>query len=324
MDKQKYRLSGSPGLTLPRCDADRLLCAADGTCALLYIYLLRSGGEISVAQTARELRLTEKEVRDTVERLRALRLITEESAGPQPAAGAPVLAAPDELPEYTAEEIARRTDGDPAFRGLVVETQRILGRMLSGSELRILFGICDHLGLPPGVVLLLINHCAQTARERYGEGRAPTLRAIEKEAYIWANREIMTLEQAEEYLRELAARKESGARLRHILQMHGREPSPSERKYMDSWLDMGFSPEALAIAYDRTVVSTGKLTWKYMDSIVKSWHSKGLHTPAEIERGDARTPSRRAASSPPSAAGSSVARTGDLERLERLLDELKK
>lgn len=324
MDKRKYRLSGSPGLTLPRRDADRLLCAADGTCALLYIYLLRSGGEISVAQCARELRLTEREVRDTMERLRALGLVAEEGSGSPAARGAPVLAAPDELPEYTAEEIARRTDGDPAFRGLIVETQRILGRMLSGSELRTLYGIYDHLGLPPGVVLLLINHCAQTARERSGEGRAPTLRAIEKEAYIWANREIMTMEQAEEYLRELAARKEKHTRLRHVLQMYGREPSPSERKYMDSWLDMGFSPEALAIAYDRTIVSTGKLTWKYMDSIVKSWHSKGLHTPAEIERGDVRAPSRRAAASPPPAAGANGARTGDLERLERLLDELKK
>lgn len=312
MDKQPYRLSGLPGLSLPRGDADKLLDAADGTCALLYIYLLRTEGPLSPSVAARALRRTEKEIENAAERLRALGLI---NAGEQEAArGRPVpLPPPDELPEYTSEEIARKTGEDPAFRGLVAETQRVLGRLLSGAELRILFGIYDHLGLPADVAHLLVNHCAETARERWGEGRVPTLRAIEKEAYIWANREILTMEQAEAHLHALAERKETGARLRKILQISGREPSPTERRYMESWLDLGFSPEALAIAYDRTVVGTGRLTWRYMDSIVQRWHAKGLHSPAEIERGDARPGSRKA--SLPDTSGYDDANTKDLERL---------
>ena len=61
---------------------------------------------------------------------------------------------------------------------------------------------------------------------------------------------------------------------------------------MESWLSMGFGSEALALAYDRTIVSTGRLTWAYMDKIVRSWYEKGLFTPEDIEKGDTR-PSRR-------------------------------
>ena len=50
---------------------------------------------------------------------------------------------------------------------------------------------------------------------------------IEKEAYIWANREIMTLELAEEHLRELAARKEKGAVLEDI------RTSKAVKKYIE-------------------------------------------------------------------------------------------
>jgi hypothetical protein len=312
MDKQSYRLSGLPGISLPRGDADKLLEAADGTCALLYIYLLRTEGNLSPAAAARALRRTEKEVRDAAERLRALGLIAE--GGTEEGGRAALLGPADELPEYTSEEIARKTGEDPAFRGLLAETQRVLGRLLSGAELRTLFGIYVHLGLPADVAYLLVNHCAETVRERWGEGRVPTLRAIEKEAYVWANREILTLEQAEAYLHALAERKETGTRLRKLLQLGGREPSPTERKYMDGWLDLGFSPESLAIAYDRTVVSTGRLTWRYMDSIVRRWHEKGLHTPAEIERGDARQGCRKA-SAAPAASDYEDRNAKDLERL---------
>ena len=52
--------------------------------------------------------------------------------------------------------------------------------------------------------------------------------------------------------------------------------------------DEGFSPEAVAIAYDRTLIKLGKLHWSYMDKIFQSWHAKKLHTPAEIEAGDSR------------------------------------
>ncbi|MCC8357708.1 MAG: DnaD domain protein, partial [Oscillospiraceae bacterium] len=77
------------------------------------------------------------------------------------------------------------------------------------------------------------------------------------------------------------------------LGIQGRRLSPTERKYIDDWITLGFGPEALALAADRTVTNTGDLKWKYMNSIVHSWHQKGLHTVEEIEKGDRKPAARR-------------------------------
>jgi hypothetical protein len=92
-----------------------------------------------------------------------------------------------------------------------------------------------------------------------------------------------------------------------MLQINGRALTQTEQKYIESWLDMGFGPDALEIAYDKTVVKTGRLQWKYMDSIVNSWHGKNLHTrrkspPATTGRpppGAVTRPGKTAARRPP-------------------------
>ena len=76
--------------------------------------------------------------------------------------------------------------------------------------------------------------------------------------------------------------------MKEELNIRGRELSKTEQTYVTRWLDQGFTPEALAIAYDRTVVKLGRLHWSYMDKIIQSWHLRKLHTPEEIEAGDKR------------------------------------
>lgn len=210
--------------------------------------------------------------------------------------------------------MVRRSESDPAFTGVLTETEAILGRTLSGADMKTLFGVYDHLGLPPEVILLLLHHCVEDYREKYGPGRVPPMRWVEKEAYAWANRELMTLDAAEDYLRELRRRRDASERLKRALGIRDRELTPSERKYLESWLDLGFPPEALELAYDRTVIGTGSLKWAYMNKIVLSWDAKGLHSVDEIEKGDGpRRPSR----SGPGGGGD------DAERMRRAYEKLK-
>ena len=68
--------------------------------------------------------------------------------------------------------------------------------------------------------------------------------------------------------------------------MPDREPAPSEEKYLTAWLEMGFGPEAVAIAYDKTILRCGELKWAYCNGILKKWHEANLHTTEEIEAGD--------------------------------------
>ncbi len=310
MDEKRYRLHAAPGLSLAADDADRLLALSDGDCALLYLYLLRTGGEPDAAAAARALGRTKDAVALAAAKLRGAGLLGESAAGPLPP--------PDELPEYRAEDIVRRSKEDKAFQGLVAEAQAKLGHTLSGADLRTLFGIYDRLGLPCGVIMLVINRCAETARRRWGEGRLPTMHAIEKEAFAWCNREIVTVELAEEYLAALDRREADAEALCSLLQMNGRVPTPTERRFLDEWLALDFPRETLELAYDRTMVGTGgKFVWKYMDTILRSWREKGLRTCAEIEKGDVKPGTRR-----PAAARAPAAWQGDdLDRLERMLKD---
>ena len=119
------------------------------------------------------------------------------------------------------------------------------------------------------------------------------MHAVEKEAFRWANREIFTVQQAESYIAETDRREQEEAKVRRLLQISDRRPTTTERGYIDKWLTMGYGCDTLALAYDRTVVKTGRLTWAYMDKIVSSWAEQGLRTVEEIEKGDARPAPRR-------------------------------
>jgi len=269
----------APENRISETELDQLIAAHDGDVALLYLYLRRRGGDLDAA--ARTLCRTGAAMADAAEKLRRLGLWPESSAPARP------LPPPDELPQFTADEIAGRARGDAAFQAVVAETQQVLGRTLSGADLQTLFGIYTTLALPPEVIFELLHFCADRVHEKFGPGQNPSLRAIEKEAYRWADGELLTLEQAEEYIETDKARRQDENRVKTLLGIRDRKLTATEQRYIGEWLALGFAPEALEAAYDRTVTNTGALKWAYMDKIVKSWHGKGLHTLSEIEAGDA-------------------------------------
>lgn len=273
---------------------DTLIAAHDGDVALLYIYRLRTNDRDN-ERAARALCRTLREIEAADEKLYRLGLEGAESA-PAPAKPAPtndrapVPPAPaDELPEYRAEDVVRRSREDGEFAAILGEAQRVMGRVLSSVDMKTLFGIYDYLGLPTDVIMLMINHVARQYTARYGTQRRPSARAIQKEAYRWANREIMTVEQAEEYIRAAEERKSLLNKVKEALAIKGRELTKTENDYVSAWLDLGYSVEAIAIAYDRTVTNTGALKWSYMNKIILSWKEKGLMTAEEIEQKDSRT-----------------------------------
>lgn len=262
--------------------AEALIAAHDGDVALLYIYLCCRGGE-DLERAARELCRTMGEISAAREKLQRMGLLPGERAFQDRPVPAPKPAPAEELPEYETEDLVRRSREDAGFSAIVTEAQKVLGHVLSSSDLKRLFGIYDYLALPPEVILMLLNHCVSIS-----QGRRPSMRFIEKEAYVWANREIMSLEQAEEYIRSSRRRREDMGRIKESLGIRGRELTATEQKYISSWLDMGFGEECISTAYDRTVTNTGALKWNYMNKILLSWHEKGIHNAAQLEEKEGR------------------------------------
>ena len=308
---ERYILNQEATLSIPGDAADRLLSLRSGDAALLYLYLLRHGGECD-PKAAASLGVS-LPYGECMALLVKAGLVNAVSAAEAPA---PKLARPAELPEYTAEEVTRRHDSDPAFRLLVEETAARLGKMLTGADLKTLFGIYDFLGLPTDVIVLLVNYCVRETKRKFGAGQVPTLRQIEKEAYIWSNRELFTLELAERYLRSRTERQTESAALARLLGIYDRALSPTEEKYLTAWLDMGFGQDAVLKAYDKTITKKGELAWPYMNRILENWHQKNLHTIPEIEAGD--LPPRMRAKQPAAASPAQA----DLQRMRDYMDKL--
>ena len=249
----------------------RLLGAANPDAALLWLYL-RSGNDAKNA--VQELNMCQSRVTGAMAMLRQLGLWQEDKP----------LFVPGQRPNYTERDVMTTMDSDNAFRSLYGEVQRRLGRALNTEEIKILLAMVRYLGLPEEVVAMLVSYCQEQARQR--GRRAPSLRSIEKLAYVWAEQGIDTLEEAAAYIQKENIRNTRMSRLLGLLQIRGRNLTAAEERFANAWLEMGMEDAAMAMAYEKTCLNTGGLNWAYMNKILVSWHEAGLHTVAAIREGD--------------------------------------
>lgn len=262
-------------IVLPNETAEALIRSKSGDAALLYLTLLRYPGEDPLPH----LRFTEEQLMRAQNTLIAAGLVSGEIRRE-------LLDPVDERPTYTSEDVTRQITEDKQFSLLTANVEQMLGKRLSTPDLNILLGLYDYLGLPCEVIFLLVNHCTERVVARYGPGRRPTLRQIEKEGYAWARRGLLDLTSANDYLMRYASRLKLTGQYLSALGIHDRRPSPTEERYLMEWAEMGFEGEAVTLAYDKTILKCKELRWPYLNKILKNWHDKGLHTIAEIQEGD--------------------------------------
>lgn len=275
-----------PNIVLPAQQADRLIGRGDGDAALLYLCLLRADRGVTAQELQRRLKWSQLRLHAAETALQELGLIDRppEQKPPEPA---------QERPVYTADDLTDLLTGDAGFRMLVPQTEEKLGKRLKTADLQILAGLYDDLGLPADVIYLLVCHCVARSEERYGPGRRPTLRQIEKEGYHWAQRGLFDQESASRYLRDWNVRRSAMSRYMQVLGLGDRRPVESEERYITDWMDKGFPPETVALACDKTVFYKKELNWRYLNGILRRWHENGWHTEEEVRQSDSRKPSRR-------------------------------
>ena len=266
-------------LDVEKKDAEKLLAAASPDGALLYLYL-KCGNSIDAA--GQDLHMSQTRLQCAAATLRQLGLYQEEKH----------RVVVGERPRYTeADVLSAQQDVD--FISLRRELERILGKALTTEELKILLGMIRYLGMPTEVIFMLVCYCRERAKQK-GRLRLPTLHSIEKTAYAWAEQGIDTVEEAAAFIQKQNLQNSKMEKLKHLLQIRGRSLTQAESKYASAWLEMGFAEDALALAYERTCLNTGGLSWAYMNKILLRWHEAGYHTAQQVKEGDKRTPPKGA------------------------------
>ena len=323
MTEVKFKLPGADTITISGQTVDKLLRTGDGDAALLYLYILKTQGQSTTDETKAALGKDSGWIASAMAVLSRIKLIQLDDESGQTSDIS--LDKYPENPEETTRRLSttdmkRELEAGSEFSIVAQETQRSFGRPLSPDELMRLFGIYDSLNMPPEVILHLITYCISESK-RTGGGRSSSLmRYVEKAAYTWAREGIMSLEKAEDYLKNLEAQRSTRGEIKAAMQIKDREFSATERRYVDGWVAMGFCADAIEIAYDRTIVKTGQLTWNYMDTIIKSWHKKNLHTAKEIQEKDikqrhAKNPKHETFDAPDQ---------NEIKRMQNLLEKTKK
>ena len=187
----------------------------------------------------------------------------------------PVALRRQSRPSYTMAEIDTVATRNKAISGLFYQAETVLQKVLTQSDMEMLYSFVDWLGLPVEVITMLLS---------YGVKRGKTgRRYLETVAMDWAERGIDTFEAAEAHVMELEERDSTERKICSILGIFDRALTATEKKYIKQWAEMpGLSLDLVPVAYDRTVSRTGKLSWSYMNKILKSWAEEGLTTEKQV------------------------------------------
>jgi len=283
MEEKRFHLPDQENHFISSHALGKLLRRADGNATLTYLYILQQQGRLSVDGAMDALRLSEQQIHEAIRVLVSLGLVSGSHAkglSEKPQA----MPETEELPQYSATEIEREMTSDPAFAALVKAVGGTLGKVLTAPDLNILMGIYRHLGLPADVIYQLVSHLTKEHRAQYGEGKSPTLRGIEKIAYIWARDDITTLDAAMSHIARRERMQCEMGRMKKILDLPlNKKLTQTQEQYLFYWMELGFEPAVIAKAYDKTVTATGSLKWPYMNAILNGWHQKGLHTADAVE-----------------------------------------
>jgi len=179
-------------------------------------------------------------------------------------------------PSYTQSEIDAAASVNEQIDFMFKQAENILGKLLSTTDIELLYSFVDWLGLPVEVVIMLLTYAARLGKtdKRY----------LETLAINWSDREINTYEAAEIHIKEMEEIHSNEWKIRSILGIYDRALTQTEKKYIKIWTtDKKFSPELVTAAYERTVNATGKLSWAYMNKILLNWAEDGIVSPDDIQ-----------------------------------------
>lgn len=249
--------------------AEKLIQAHDGDMALLYIYFSKRS-TTSIDDAVRDLYMTRQRAEAAYEKLETQGFFnssrSDDSHGSSRVGNE--KASDDDFVEYTSAEIESASH-ESAFKALLSEAEKILGKILTKDDMSRLLDIYKHLGMPAETIYFMMHYCEIIS------SRKPRMSYIQKTAYTWHGNGIIEIEKAEEYVERQLSRNSELGRIKSALCIRDRELTTREREMANSWIDMGFTEEDVHEAYEICVDRNGKYVSAYINKILLNWKENG-------------------------------------------------
>ncbi len=290
---------------VPNIFIDRYMPDANGSYVKVYLYLLRcmSGTPwgFTIANAAETLDETEKDI------IRALKywqkkgvLVLSEndseidgitllelngspdsapvSAVHATAAEARISILPEEpkvsspVPhEYSAREVERLMT-DATFSEILDVIGALLNRMITKADTDLIMFLYNDLHFSEDLIIYLYETCLDRKKK--------SNKYIQQVAINWFEQGIDTPEAAE---RQSSFYDETISAINKSWSL-GRALGDSEMKIVQNWKSMGFSPELIKEACDRTLMNCHTPSFQYADKILSGWKAKSISSLSDLDR----------------------------------------
>jgi DnaD/phage-associated family protein len=185
----------------------------------------------------------------------------------------------NKAPMISSAEIAEQIKTNKKISFLCQSVQRMFARPLTTTEQRCFVSLVDWAGIEVEVLLIVVEYCMAISKSN--------VKYIEKTAMSWAEIGIDTHDKAEEYLKHLLSREKNQTIVKSCFGISNRNLSSNEIKYIDIWFsEYNFDIKMIEIAYDKMVDQIGKVSFPYINTILKSWFDNQIKTPEQTKDAD--------------------------------------
>lgn len=176
----------------------------------------------------------------------------------------------------TAEQILKRTKESAEIQFMFNEAQKKLGRTIGYDGQSTLLMIHDSYGLPVEVLLMLIEYCVSIGKN--------SIAYISKAAKTWSEKEIDSIEKADEQIHTLRRCDGTWKKLCELTGISTPRPTASQSSYLSRWTnELKFDIDMIYLAYEEMANHTDKISFPYINKVLQNWYDSNLKSPADVE-----------------------------------------
>lgn len=178
----------------------------------------------------------------------------------------------------SVRDVARRLNESPEIAELFNEVQEVFGRTLGHDAQGNLLMLHDHYGLSTEAIVMLCSY-AKTV------GKQGAVAYIMQMGKSWSEEGIVDFESASRKIARLETTHGIWEEFRTLTGIENPRPTAKQSEMLEIWSnDYGYGVEIINYAYEKTVEKKGKISYGYMNGILRSWYENGYKTIAQIER----------------------------------------
>ena len=196
---------------------------------------------------------------------------SETKSTPKPAMNNKSVQPTQSAQSLTSKEVSDLVKNNAEVKFLLDSAEMLFAKPITATEQKTLVSMHEWIGLPVDVVLMIVDYCISTDKKN--------IRYMEKVAISWADDGINTHELAEKQIKLLKRKNNMINKVKDELGIYGRNLTAKETEFLETWVNLyKYKVDVIKLAADKTIESTGKITFPYIHKILSSWNEKGYKT----------------------------------------------